>query len=175
LPATGLVLEVASGTGEHAVFLARRFPQLQWQPSDADPAALASISAWREAVGSENLLPPLVLDASAPEWPLAQADAVVCINMVHISPWAATEGLLSGAGRLLATGAPLILYGPFRERDVPTAPSNEAFDQSLTARDPAWGLRLAEDVDAAAQRYALARAARHAMPANNLMLVYRRT
>lgn len=174
LPQSGTVLEIASGTGEHAVFFAGRFPHLIWQPSDPDPAALESIAAWAEEAGLANLLRPLHLDAADGHWPVVQADALLCINMVHISPWAATEGLFAGATRLLGTGAPLVLYGPYREADVQTAPSNEAFDQSLKARNPEWGLRYVESVDRLAARRGFYRSARHAMPANNLTLVYRR-
>jgi hypothetical protein len=174
LPASGLVLEVASGTGEHAVHFARRFPQLQWQPSDPDPNALASIAEWREEAGLANLLPPIELDASAPSWPNVSPVAIVCINMVHISPPEAAEGLLEHAGRLLPAGAPLILYGPYLEEEVVTAPSNLAFDASLKARDPAWGLRLVSWIDWLAHRQGLERTRRAGMPANNLVLVYRR-
>lgn len=174
LPPAGFVLEVASGTGEHAVHFARAFQRLRWQPSDPDAEARASIEAWREEAGLPNLLPPTALDASAAEWPIDEADAILCINMVHISPWTATRGLLDGAARLLAPGAPLILYGPYRRAGVPTAPSNEAFDASLKARNPAWGLRSVEQVrDAAELRFAPEEIA--AMPANNLMLLFRRT
>ena len=175
LPSTGLVLEVASGTGEHAVHFARTFPRLQWQPSDPDPDAIASIAAWREEQALPNLLPPVVLDAAAPTWPLARADAVVCINMVHISPIAATEGLCAGAARLLDRGAPLVLYGPYLEADVETAESNIAFDLSLKARNPDWGLRTLEWLDRVAGGAGFRRTRRMAMPANNLTLVYRKT
>lgn len=174
LPPAGKVLEVASGTGEHAVFFARRIPHLIWQPSDPDPAALESIAAWADEAGLANLLRPLHLDATDAPWPVTRADALVCINMVHISPWEATEGLFAGAARLLGTGAPLVLYGPYREADLPTAPSNEAFDASLKARNPQWGLRQVESVDRLARSQGFTRRARHAMPANNLVLVYRR-
>ena len=176
LPASGTVLEVASGTGEHAVFFAERFPALQWQPSDPSPEALASIAAYRADYAGDNCAAPLRLDASAPDdWPVAEAAAILCINMSHISPWAATEGLFAGAARLLgSSGGPLILYGPYIEQGVETAPSNLAFDQSLKARDPRWGLRVAEDMELLAASHGLTRSARHAMPANNLMLVYRR-
>lgn len=174
LSPTGLVLEVASGTGEHATHFARAFPRVRWQPSDPDAEARASIEAWREEAGLSNLLPPIALDASAAEWPPDRADAILCINMVHISPWATTLGLLDGAARLLAPDAPLILYGPYRQAGVPTAPSNEAFDASLKVRNPAWGLRSVEQVrDAAEPRFASEEIA--AMPANNLMLLFRRT
>ena len=174
LPPRGLVLEVASGTGEHAVSFARAFPGLIWQPSDPDPLALGSIAAWREEAALPNLLPPLRLDAVADGWPVATADAIVCINMVHISPWAATEGLMRGAGRLLAAGAPLVLYGPYRRAGVSTAPSNEAFDASLRARNPAWGLRALEAVQAEAERNGLLFERLWEMPANNVTVALRK-
>lgn len=176
LPASGTVLEIAAGTGEHAVHFAARFPGLHWLPTDPSPEALASIAEYRADYPGTNLLAPLLLDAAAPEsWPVDRADAIVCINMVHISPWAATRGLFRGAARLLGTdGGPLILYGPYLEEGVATAPSNLAFDASLKARDPAWGLRRAEDLDRLAATHGLARSARHALPANNIVLVYRR-
>ena len=174
LPESGLVLEVASGTGEHAVFMARRFPTITWQPTDPDPAALESIAAWAQHAGMANLLPGRHLDASLPDWPVVRADALVCINMVHISPWAATEGLFAGARRVLGEDPPLILYGPYLETGVETAPSNLAFDESLRTRNPAWGIRRVEDIDAVATRTGFSRSARYAMPANNLTLVYRR-
>jgi len=172
LPRAGLVLEVASGSGEHCAWFADRFPGLVWQPSDPDDEARASIAAWCE--GLPNVLPPLALDAAAPEWPVAAADALLCVNMVHISPWQATLGLMAGAARLLAPGAPLILYGPYRRADVPTAPSNEAFDASLKSRDPGWGLRALDEVTAAADAQGLAFERLVEMPANNLTLIYRR-
>ena len=175
LPATGLVLEVASGTGEHAVHFARTFPDVVWQPSDPDPDARGSIAAWREEAALPNLLPPLALDAAAAEWPIDRADAVLCINMVHISPWEATLGLFRGAAHVLHTsGAPLILYGPYIEQGVETAPSNLDFDASLKARNPLWGLRKAETLDALAATHGMRRTARHALPANNIMLIYRK-
>ena len=174
LPEKGLVLEVASGTGEQSLAFAQAFSKLLWQPSDADPTALASIQGWRESGGVFNLLPPVALDARAAGWPIASAEAIVCINMVHISPWEASAGLMHGAGRLLAPGAPLYLYGPYRRRDVPTAPSNEAFDQSLKARDPRLGLKTVEQVEAEAERNGLALERLVEMPANNLSLVFRR-
>ncbi|ATY32191.1 DUF938 domain-containing protein [Sphingomonas psychrotolerans] len=172
LPASGLVLEIASGSGEHCAFLAERFAALQWQPSDPEDAARASIADW--CAGLPNVLPPLALDAAAETWPIVAADAILCVNMVHISPWEATLGLIAGAGRLLAPGAPLILYGPYRQRDVPTAESNEAFDVSLQARDSRWGLRHVEEVSAAAAAHGLALQCIVPMPANNLSLVFRR-
>lgn len=174
LPPSGLVLEVASGTGEHAVHFARALPGLTWQPSDPSPEARRSIAAWVAAEGQENILPPLELDAAGVDWPLTQADAMVCINMVHISPWEATEGLMRGAGRLLAPGAPLYLYGPYRRGDHPLEPSNDAFDRDLRRRDPRWGLREVEDVAACAARHGLRLERVEEMPANNLSLVFRK-
>lgn len=169
LPDSGMVLEVASGSGEHAVHFARAFPQLDWQPSDVDRDALDSIAAWRAEAGLANLRPPLALDVAAPDWPIERADALLSVNMVHISPWSAALGLISGAARLLDPGAPLILYGPWLEEGVEPAPSNVAFDADLRGRDPAWGLRTVESFAAAAAS-AFALEGRRAMPANNLML-----
>lgn len=174
LPAAGTVLEIASGSGEHAVHFAGSFPALTWQPSDPDPDALTSIVAWSGEAAAANILPPLQLDAVTPDWPVARAAAILCINMVHISPWEATLGLFVGAARLLPPGAPLILYGPYVEADVPTAESNRTFDASLRARNPAWGLRDTAVVAAAAEQAGFGLAARRAMPANNLMLLFRR-
>ena len=179
LPESGVVLEVASGSGEHAVFFAERFPQLEWQPSDMQREALASIIAYWEDYEGSNLRFPAVLDATNPgEWELSRADAAVCINMVHISPLAATEGLFAGCGKLLAgprnPAAPLILYGPYFEQGVEPAPSNVEFDRSLRARDPSWGIRNVEELDRLASCEGFTRTARHEMPANNLVLVYRR-
>jgi SAM-dependent methyltransferase len=173
LPAHGLVLEVASGTGEHAAYFARLFPALDWQPSDPDPGALNSIEAWVADAELPNLREPVQLDAAG-TWPIARAEAVLCINMVHISPWTATLGLLGGAAGVLAPGAPLVLYGPYRQRDVPTAPSNEAFDRSLKDRNPDWGLRELEEVVAAAERQGLQLDRIFEMPANNLTVVFRK-
>jgi SAM-dependent methyltransferase len=174
LPERGTVLEVASGTGQHAAYFARLFPHLVWQPSDPDPEALASIRAWRAEAGATNLLEPVELDAAAPCWPVERADALLCVNMVHISPWAATVGLIEGAGRVLTPGAPLILYGPYRRAGVPTAPSNEAFDASLRARDPEWGLRTLEAVRAEAEASGLRYERLFEMPANNVTAVFRK-
>jgi hypothetical protein len=174
LPGHGLVLEIASGSGEHVLHFASAFPNLLFQPSDPDPLALASIGAWREEEGPANLLPPVRLDASAQDWPIGAADAMLCINMVHISPWEATVGLLRGAGRLLGAGAPLYLYGAYRQAGVETAPSNEAFDMSLKARDSRWGLRALEDLVAEAAGHGLALDRVVPMPANNLSVVLRK-
>jgi hypothetical protein len=173
LPPSGLVLEVASGSGEHAVHFAAALPHLDWQPSDPDPASLASIEAWRKGSGSANLRPPIHLDAAAP-WPLEHAAAILCINMVHISPWRATIGLLRGAGACLPPGGLLYLYGPYLQDDVQTAPSNLAFDASLRMRDPEWGLRRAEDLISAANIEGLRLNGLIDMPANNLSLLFRR-
>ncbi|MEG3179270.1 DUF938 domain-containing protein [Sphingomonas sp. LT1P40] len=172
LPTSGDVVEIASGSGEHIAYLAGRFPGLNWQPSDPEPAALASIASW--CTGLANVASPLAVDAAAPEWPVARADAILCVNMVHISPWAATSGLLDGAARLLPSGGPLILYGPYRRATLPTAPSNEAFDLLLKSRNPDWGLRDVADVTAAAMARGLAFDRLVEMPANNIMLIYRR-
>lgn len=174
LPEVGVVLEVASGSGEHAVYFAERFPNLVWRPSDPDPEALASINAYRTEYASENVREPVMVDAAADDWPVQSVDAVLCINMVHISPWSATEGLFANAAKLLDTGAPLILYGPYFEAGVEPAPSNLAFDQSLKSRDPLWGIRNLAEIDAVAAHTGFTRSARYAMPANNLMLIYRR-
>ncbi|MDZ4373615.1 MAG: DUF938 domain-containing protein [Phenylobacterium sp.] len=176
LPSSGLVLEVAAGAGEHAVHFASALPALQWRPTDADATAKASIAAWRDRAGLDNLLPPLRLDASEPDaWPVDHADAVVAINMIHISPWTATVGLMSGAARVLPPGGGLFLYGPFIESDAPTAASNLEFDHSLRRRNPNWGIRCLDDLVALGAEHALALSERLAMPANNLVLVFRRT
>jgi hypothetical protein len=172
LPPSGLVLEIASGTGEHALVFARRFPHLDWQPSDPDPEALASIAAW-QAEGPTNLKPPVQLNVCSPEWPVQTAEAILCINMVHIAPWEASIGLLDGAARLLVGGGgPLILYGPWLEEGIEPAPSNLAFDRDLRARDPRWGLRLVEDFAALAEKRGLTLEDRQPMPSNNLMLCF---
>jgi hypothetical protein len=174
LPAAGLVLEIAGGTGEHAVHFAGALPGLEWQPTDPDDQSRRSIAAWRAEAGLPNLCAPQPLDVTQSDWPVERADAIICINMLHISPWAATVGLLAGAGRRLPPGAPLVIYGPFRQAGVPTAPSNEAFDQSLRARNPAWGLRKVEAVAAEASEQGLTLKEIIPMPANNLTLVFRR-
>jgi SAM-dependent methyltransferase len=172
LPSRGTVLEIASGTGEHAIYFAQHLSHLKWQPTDLDPAALASIAAHRAATTLPNLLAPLRLDVTAAAWPIEQADAVVSINMIHISPWSAAQGLMSGAARLLAAGNVLYLYGPFKENGIHTAPSNAAFDASLQARDPKWGVRDIDDVRDLANKHGFDFVERVAMPANNLSLVF---
>ena len=175
LPARGRVLEVACGAGEHARAFSQALPGLDWTPSDPDPNALASAQAWR-ADGPANLQPPVRLDADDDAtWPDETFQALYCANMIHISPWAATEGLVSLAARVLTSpGGLLLLYGPYLEDEVETASSNLAFDESLTGRDPAWGLRRREDVVALARDHGLAFTLRVQMPANNLMLLFRR-
>lgn len=169
LPQSGLVLEIASGTGEHALAFARRFPHLDWQPTDSDPVALASIAAW-QSEGPANLKPPVQLEVCSPEWPVEAADAILCVNMVHIAPWEASLGLIDGAARLLGEGGRLILYGPWLEDGVEAAPSNLAFDRDLRSRDPRWGLRVVEEFAALAEERGLRLEERQAMPSNNLML-----
>lgn len=174
LPESGLVLEVASGSGEHAVHFAQAFPQLEWQPSDPDPGAILSIEAWRTDSGLANLHEPVILDATAETWPVERAEAVLNINMVHISPWGAALGLLAGGARVLPAGGPLILYGPWLKADIETMPSNLEFDAELKRRDPEWGLRWVEDFVAAAAQKGLKMEETRLMPANNLMLLFRR-
>lgn len=170
MPLSGTVLEVASGSGEHCAYFAERFHDLTWQPSDPEPAARASIDIWCKDLS--NTRAAIDLDAQMPAWPIAQAAAVLCINMVHISPWEATLGLLSGAARLLKPGSPLCLYGPYLRAGQLMAPSNLAFDASLKMRDPGWGLRDLEEVVAAASDFALERIVE--MPAHNLSIIMRR-
>ncbi|HET7576749.1 MAG TPA: DUF938 domain-containing protein [Sphingomicrobium sp.] len=174
LPDRGLVLEIASGTGEHAVYFADRFADLDWQPSDIHPDALLSTSAWRDAAELPNLREPLFLDAAIPDWPITHADAVLSINMVHISPWESALGLIDGAARALPPGGPLILYGPWLRADVETAPGNLDFDSDLKRRNPTWGLRSVEEFEAAARDAGLELEETRPMPANNLMLLLRR-
>jgi hypothetical protein len=173
LPASGLLLEIASGTGEHAAFFANRFPQLDWQPSDIHGDALRSIEEWRKAAGLANIRKPLEIDASMANWPIDRADVVLSINMVHISPWASALGLLDGAARLLPPGGALILYGPWLKEDITPAPSNLAFDSDLRARDPQWGLRSVEAFTEEARKRGLSLEETRSMPANNLMLLLR--
>jgi len=175
LPARGTVLEIASGSGEHAVYFAGVFPALAWQPSDASGSALASIAAWRAEAGLANLRAPIELDVTTAVWPIAQADAIVCINLVHISPWQATLGLFAGAARVLAAGALLYLYGPYRFAGAFTAASNAAFDRSLRERDPQWGVRDVADLELAARGHGFVLGDTIAMPANNHSLVFRAT
>lgn len=174
LPESGLVLEVASGTGEHVVYFAQAFPQLEWQPSDLDQSALGSISAWRASAALANVREPILVDSSSPDWPIERADAILNINMVHISPWDATIGLLDGASALLEAGAPLILYGPWLLDGIETAASNVDFDSDLRRRDPSWGLRKVEEFTALAETRNFMLIEQRGMPANNLMLLFRK-
>ncbi|MYZ47132.1 DUF938 domain-containing protein [Propylenella binzhouense] len=174
LPESGRVLEIASGTGQHVVHFAGAYPEIEWQPSERDPRMLPSISAWVETSGLANVRAPIVLDVCAGAWPAGPFDAILCINMVHISPWRATLCLMEGAGAHLRASGLLYLYGPFRRSGVPTAPSNEAFDAQLGRSDPEWGLRDLDAVEAAAAGSGLALEKVVEMPANNLSLLFRR-
>ena len=175
LPARGTVLELAAGTGEHALYFAAALSPLAWLPSDGDPDAVASIAAWRETEGPPNLLPPVLLNVTSANWPVETVDAVFSANMIHISPWPACLGLLAGAGHCLAHDGVLVLYGPYRIGGAHTAPSNEAFDRDLKARNAAWGVRDLEAVVDAAAREGLQLEETVAMPANNQTVVLRRT
>jgi len=172
LPARGLMLEIAAGSGQHARHFADALPTLDWQPTDLDPRHRLSIDAW--CADMPNVHPAIPLDATDPAWPVTAADAVLCINMIHIAPWEAARGLLAGAGRILPAGAPLVLYGPFQLSGRHTAESNARFDASLRGQDPRWGVRDLDDVTAEAQAAGLGLDATHAMPANNLTVVYRK-
>ncbi len=178
LPGTGTVLEIASGTGEHAVAFAPALAPRYWLPSDRDPDNLASIAAWRAECPVDTLLAPVRLDVRETPWPVeeqpppAPVSAVVAINLVHIAPWAATPALMAGAARILPAGGILYLYGPYRIDGRHTAPSNAAFDARLRAQNPDWGVRDLDEVVAAAAEAGLRFKARHAMPANNLSLVF---
>ena len=174
LPTSGLVLEIASGSGEHIVHFANAMPGLTFQPSDPEDAARLSIAAWTAETGLSNIRPPLAIDVRREPWPIAQADAMLCINMIHISPWEATQALMRNAGRILSKGAPLYLYGAYRQKDVVTADSNEAFDADLKSRNPQWGLRQLDDVAALAREAGFSGPAVTPMPANNLSVVFRR-
>jgi SAM-dependent methyltransferase len=173
LPPRGTVLEIGSGSGEHAVCFGAALPRLRWQPSDPEPAARASIAAWIEHEGLENVEPPVDLDVMRWPWPVERADAVVCINVIHIAPWEAAQRLLAGAARVLPPGGPLLLYGPF-VIDGETAPSNREFDASLRARDSRWGVRELREVEREAALHGLALVELVAMPANNSIVVLRR-
>ncbi|GAA3846770.1 class I SAM-dependent methyltransferase [[Pseudomonas] carboxydohydrogena] len=174
LPPAGLVLEIASGSGEHIVHFATALPGLTFQPSDPEDAARLSVAAWTAETGLPNIRPPLAIDVRREPWPIAQADAMLCINMIHISPWEATQALMRNAGRILAKGAPFYLYGPYRQTEVVTADSNEAFDASLKSRNPQWGLRQLDDVAALAREAGFSGPEVTPMPANNLSVVFRR-
>jgi SAM-dependent methyltransferase len=174
LPARGTVLEIASGTGEHVVFFAAALPSLVWQPSERDDEAFGSVVAWTEAEALANVRAPIRLDVTAHPWPVETVDAIVNANMIHIAPWEACVGLMRGAGRHLAPGAVLVLYGPYRIGGQHTAASNAAFDADLRRRDPTWGVRDLEAVVETARVHGLALQERVAMPANNQTLVFTR-
>ena len=181
LPASGSALEIASGTGQHVAWFAAGLPGWTWQPSDAHPGGFDSITAWARQQSVSNVYPPLRLDVLAARWFAsddtrfdAGFDAIYCANMLHISPWATCAALMHGSARHLAPGGRLITYGPYLEGGVPTSPGNLAFDDSLRAQDPAWGIRHLEDVKCEAARAGLRLSARHAMPSNNLLLVWTR-
>ena len=174
LPPRGLVLEIASGSGMHVTHFAEAMPGLTFQPSDPDPAARASIDAWAADNRLANLRPALALDATAPDWPVVRADAVICINMIHIAPWQAAEGLIRGAGRIVPKDGVLFLYGPYRRDGAHTSPSNAAFDAELRRENPAWGVRDLEAVADLAYAQGFGAPLVVAMPANNLSLVFRR-
>lgn len=174
LPRSAQVLEIGSGTGEHALWFSQALPEVTWQPTDHDEEALRSIAAWRGTAEPPNLRPPLRLDASADTWPVTRADAVVSINVIHIAPWPVTTGLIAGAGRVLTPGGMLFLYGPFREGGAHTTASNAAFDAGLRARNPDWGVRDLDEITALATTAGFALSERIAMPSNNLSVVFRR-
>lgn len=181
LPANGTVLEVASGTGEHAMFFAPSLKPRQWLPSDPNPILRDSITAWAEEFKSDNISQPLDIDVELPIWPVEKEAlpelpivAIVNINMIHISPWSACLGLMAGAGRILPSGGILYLYGPYKQNGKHTAPSNEAFDESLQFQNPEWRVRNLEDVMKAAKAQNLILHKTYQMPANNLSLVFRR-
>jgi SAM-dependent methyltransferase len=175
LPERGTVLEIASGTGEHATYFAPQLPGLRWQPSDPDPELRLSIAAWCAHLATANVLPPLDLDVERVPWPVTQADAVVNINMIHISPWSATGALMRGARLVLPPGGVLYLYGPFQRDHQHTAPSNQDFDQGLRRMNPAWGVRDLDEVTAVAAEQGLLRVEIVPMPANNLSVLFRRS
>ncbi len=174
LPPTGLVLETASGTGQHIVHFARSLPSLSWQPSDPDPGFRNSISLWIEFEHLVNVHAPITLDVRQQPWPIAAADAIVCINMIHVAPWAATQALFEGAQKVLSRGNLLFLYGPFRRSGSHTAPSNARFDDELRAHDPEWGLRDIEVLADVANQTGFALTDTVTMPANNFSLVFRK-
>jgi len=174
LPTTGIILEVATCSGEHIVHFAKNLPSLVFQPSDPDADARLSVAAWVKATGVTNVRAPIALDALHSVWPIASADGIICINMIHISPWEATVGLIEGAAAILTSRSPLYLYGPYKREGFETALSNQAFDRNLRDRNPNWGLRDLEAVAATAQTLGFSGPAITEMPANNLSVVFRR-
>lgn len=175
LPGEGLVLEIASGSGEHVAHFAAALPRLVFQPSDPSPAARASIDDWALTSGLANIRPAMALDAETTHWPIEHAAAVLCSNMIHIAPWEAAVGLIAGAARILPADGPLYLYGPYRRAGRHTAPSNDAFDRDLRERNPAWGVRDLEAVSEVAAEHGFDAPEVIDMPANNLSLVFRRS
>ena len=174
LPAEGLVLEIASGTGQHVTYFARALPALKWQPSDPSAPHRDSVRAWTRALAVDNVADPVALDVESRPWPVARADAIVNINMIHIAPWPAAVALFQGAARVLPAGGVLFLYGPFMRGGVHTAESNQRFDERLRGEDPRWGVRNLEDVAAVAAEEGFGGPEIVAMPANNLSLIFRR-
>jgi SAM-dependent methyltransferase len=175
LPASGYVLEISSGTGQHAVHMAEAYPGITWQPSDIDPDFRNSVEAWRAESGLTNILPSIHLDVTEHPWPVEHADAIFNCNMIHIAPWECCIGLLEGASKILPDGGILYMYGPYKVGGRHTAPSNEAFDQNLRGRDPSWGIRNLDDVALEARRRGLHLIKTVKMPANNFSVIYRKT
>ena len=175
MPSTGKILEIACGPGQHSVHFAAGLPGVEWQPSDIDPTSITSTLAWRAEADVPNLLDPIILDATEPEWPLTQADGIICCNMIHISPWTVTLGLLDGAARILPNDGILYTYGPYKVGGKHTAPSNEAFDQSLRSQNSEWGVRNLDDVALEARRRGLHLVKTIKMPANNFSVIYKKT
>ncbi|HCH62545.1 MAG TPA: SAM-dependent methyltransferase [Deltaproteobacteria bacterium] len=173
-PTEGLVLEVASGTGQHSAFFTDHLPGLTWQTSEYDPDTFGSIEGWRQASHPDRIRPPVRIDTTAAVWPVARADAMLCVNMLQVSPWAAALGLLAGAARTLAPGAPLVIYSPMSRGGVHISPGNRDFDGALKARNPALGVRDADALIAAATERGLVHEETLDMPANNTVLVFRR-
>lgn len=180
LPDDGTILEVASGTGEHAVYMAPALSRHHWLPTDVDPGRLQSVASWIAAAPAPNILKPVALDASAPRWPFEDLPptrpitAILAINLIHIAPWEVCLGLMNGAGRILGAGGVLYLYGPFMKDGQHTAPSNEAFDRKLRSENPGWGVRDLRDVEAAATKAGLGLVDVVEMPANNLSVIFRK-
>ena len=174
LPSAATVLELASGSGEHAIYFSKNLPHLTWQPSDVDDDGLASVESWVEHEALPNVRKPLRLDVCADDWIDEPVDAIYCCNMIHITPWEMTEALMRGVGKHLKAGGRLVTYGPYRIGDEHTAPSNASFDHSLRSRDARWGVRDFEAVSEEAKKNGLVFVERVAMPANNFILVFRK-
>jgi SAM-dependent methyltransferase len=174
-PTQGKVLEIACGSGEHSIYMAKAFPATQWQPSDMDLKAIASTTAWVENAALTNIMPPIQLDVTKPDWAVGAINGCLCVNMIHISPWASTVGLMQGAGKHLTSGGILALYGPFIVKDKVTTTSNQNFDNSLKSRNLLWGIRHIDDVKDVAISAGLTFKATHDMPANNLMVIFEKT